>query len=153
MNEWLTVMTSSPAVTPATRSARCSAVVQFETAQACGAPTKAANSRSNAATSGPWVSQPEVSGPRTASISAWPRVGRAIGISCRSAVMMLGNERRLSLLPPPGDEAIEAVLEPHQRLEAQFVLRAPRVGEPPRHWIDLARRRVLDRQPRAHRLE
>ena len=54
MNEWLTVMTSSPGPTPTASSARCSAVVQFDTAQACGAPTNAANSRSNAATSGPW---------------------------------------------------------------------------------------------------
>ncbi len=34
MKVWLTVMTSSPGPTPATSSARCSAVVQFETAQA-----------------------------------------------------------------------------------------------------------------------
>ena len=59
MKEWLTVMTSSPGLTPTASSARCSAVVQFETAQACGAPTNAANSRSNAATSGPCVIQPE----------------------------------------------------------------------------------------------
>ena len=39
MNEWLTVMTSSPGPTPSASSARCSAVVQFDTAQACGAPT------------------------------------------------------------------------------------------------------------------
>jgi hypothetical protein len=34
MKLWLTVMTSSPGTTPATSSARCSAVVQLETAQA-----------------------------------------------------------------------------------------------------------------------
>ncbi len=39
MKEWLTVMTSSPGPTPTASSARCSAVVQFDTAQACGAPT------------------------------------------------------------------------------------------------------------------
>ena len=39
MYEWLTVMTSSPGCTPAASSARCSAVVQLDTAQACGAPT------------------------------------------------------------------------------------------------------------------
>ena len=49
MNEWLTVITSSPGPTPTASRARCSAVVQLETAQACGAPTAAANSRSNAA--------------------------------------------------------------------------------------------------------
>src|SRR3954466_11383332 len=59
MNEWLTVITSSPAPTPTASSAKCSAVVQFDTAQACGAATCSANSRSNAATSGPWVTQPE----------------------------------------------------------------------------------------------
>ena len=59
MNEWLTVTTSSPGPTPTASSARCSAVVQLETAQACGAPTAAANSRSKAATSGPCVTQPD----------------------------------------------------------------------------------------------
>jgi hypothetical protein len=33
-NEWLTVTTSFSGPTPLTRSARCSAVVQFDTAQA-----------------------------------------------------------------------------------------------------------------------
>jgi hypothetical protein len=55
MNEWLTVTTSSPGPTPAARSAKCSAVVQFDTAQASVAPTYSANSFSKAATSGPWV--------------------------------------------------------------------------------------------------
>ena len=59
MKVWLTVTTSSPAPTPRASSARCSAVVQFETAQAWSAPTSAANSASKAATCGPWVSQPE----------------------------------------------------------------------------------------------
>src|SRR5678816_4847117 len=59
MNEWLTVTTSSPGPTPTASSARCSAVVQLDTAQACGAPTAAANSRSNAATSGPCVTHPD----------------------------------------------------------------------------------------------
>ena len=35
MYEWLTVITSSPGPTPTPSSARCSAVVQFDTAQAC----------------------------------------------------------------------------------------------------------------------
>jgi hypothetical protein len=43
---------------PAARSARCSAVVQLLTAQACGAPTKAANSCSKAATSVPASASP-----------------------------------------------------------------------------------------------
>ena len=46
-------------------SARCRAAVQFDTAQAWSAPTSAANSCSKAATSGPWVSQPErIAAPR-----------------------------------------------------------------------------------------
>jgi hypothetical protein len=39
MNEWLTVITSCPAPTPTPISARCSAVVQLDVAQACWAPT------------------------------------------------------------------------------------------------------------------
>ena len=39
MKVWLTVTTSSPGPTPTASSARCSAVVQFDTAQAWGAPT------------------------------------------------------------------------------------------------------------------
>ena len=62
MNEWLAVITSSPGPTPTASSARCSAVVQLLTAQAWSAPTKAANSCSKAATSGPCVTQPEQHG-------------------------------------------------------------------------------------------
>src|SRR4029079_3246369 len=117
MNECETVMTSSPGPTPAARSARCSAVVQFDTAQANGAPTNAANSRSNAAPSGPCVSHPVVSGPRTASISACPSVGRAIGIgrSCSAVVVVvLGIGCRLSLLAPPRDDDAGAGLDRQQ---------------------------------------
>src|SRR5690349_21756143 len=81
MNEWLTVMTSSPAPTPTARSARCSAVVQLETAQAYGAPTATANSRSNAATSGPCVTHPDKIARRAASASRSSSQGRATGIS------------------------------------------------------------------------
>ena len=80
MNEWLTVTTSSPLDTPHAASARCSAVVQLDTAQACGAPTAAANSRSNAATSGPCVTQPERIARRAASASRSSSSGRATGI-------------------------------------------------------------------------
>src|SRR5258707_15850936 len=86
MNEWLTVITSSPGWTPSTRSARCKAAVQFDTAHACGAPTYAANSRSNAATSGPCVSQPLRSGRAAASTSSSPTQGDAMGIFVRTPV-------------------------------------------------------------------
>ncbi len=85
MYEWLTVTTSSPAVTPATIRARWSAVVQFETAQAWGAPTYSANSRSNAATSGPCVIHPLRMTRRAASASASPIKGLAIAIMCAPA--------------------------------------------------------------------
>ena len=70
-------------------SARCSAVVQFDTAQACGAPTKPANSRSNAATSGPCVTQPDRITRRTASTSRSSRIGLAIGICCTCPAVAL----------------------------------------------------------------
>ena len=131
MNEWLTVMTSSPAATPTARSARCSAVVQFDTAQACGAPMYSANSCSNAATSGPCVSQPEASGRCTARISLSPMTGRAIGTwrtprdgrrSCRHRI-------RFALARPPRHQLAQAVFERHRRLEAEL-LRGPATCRP-----------------------
>src|SRR6266853_3611091 len=65
---------------PRVSHARCRAVVQFATAQACLAPTYSANSLSNAATSGPWVTQPERIGRPAAWASSAPRHGLAIGI-------------------------------------------------------------------------
>ena len=47
------MMTFSPAPTMTESNARCSAVVQFDTAPALAAPTKVANSCSKAATYGP----------------------------------------------------------------------------------------------------
>ena len=86
MNEWLTVITSSPTPTPSASSARCSAVVQLDTAHACSAPTAAANSRSNAATSGPCVTQPERIARRAASASRSSIQGRATGIIVRTLI-------------------------------------------------------------------
>src|SRR4051812_6648312 len=80
INEWLTVTTSSPGLTPAASKARCNAVVQLVTAQACGEPTNSANSRSNAATSGPCVTQPERITRRAASASRSSIQGFVIGI-------------------------------------------------------------------------
>src|SRR5262249_789460 len=87
MKEWLTVMTSSPGFTPAASNAKCNADVQLETAVAWGAPTYSANSRSNAATSGPWVTQPDRIGRRAARASASPIVGLATGIIFDTGVL------------------------------------------------------------------
>src|ERR1044072_2728355 len=81
MNEWLTVITSSPGPTPHAARARCNAVVQLDTAHAWAAPTAAANSLSNAATSGPCVTQPDRIARRAAAASRSSSHGRAIGIS------------------------------------------------------------------------
>src|SRR5512138_3578069 len=80
MNEWLTVITSSPAPMPNATRATCNAVVQLETAQACDAPTASANSCSNAATSGPCVIQPERMTRLAAAASCSSIHGRATGM-------------------------------------------------------------------------
>src|SRR4051812_23763912 len=122
MNEWLTVITSSPAPTPTARSARCSAVVQFDTAHANGAPTNVANSRSKAATSGPWVSQPVDSGRRTASISADPSEGRATGImGKRSTAARSCTGHPFALAAPPGDDLGESLFERHRGDEFEIL--------------------------------
>src|SRR5688572_7180387 len=95
MNEWLTVTTSSPGPTPDAASARCSAVVQLDTAHAWVAPTAVANSRSNAATSGPCVIQPERMDRRAASASRSSIQVRAIGIITAGTV--ISTRRRLGL--------------------------------------------------------
>src|SRR5690242_16798910 len=97
MNEWLTVMTSSPAPTPRTCSARCRAVVQLETAHACGAPTYAANSFSNAATCGPCVTHPDRMASRAAAASSSPSTGLAMAIDCRNDWLFIAPPP----LPPP----------------------------------------------------
>ena len=84
MNEWLTVITSPPGFTPTASSARCSATVQLETAQAYSASTSAANSFSKPATWGPCDSQPERIAACAASASSRPTKGRVIGIKTPS---------------------------------------------------------------------
>src|SRR5688572_25148705 len=79
--QWITVLavaqnvsglvtTSSPGPTPDASSDRCRPAVHELTATACAAPTLSANARSNAATRGPVVSQPDASTSATASASA-----------------------------------------------------------------------------------
>ncbi|TND06494.1 MAG: hypothetical protein FD123_3532 [Bacteroidetes bacterium] len=72
--------TSSPGPTPAASSARCSAVVQLETAIACFTPWRSAKSRSNSFTFGPCVTQPLNKGSRMACHSSSPRQGCDIWI-------------------------------------------------------------------------
>src|SRR5262245_33278843 len=106
MNEWLTVMTSSPGPTPRAKSARCRAMVQFETAQACGAPTKRANSRSKADTSGPCVTQLERKTAATAPASSSPIEGFISGIST-SATPLMTHGFGAGLAPrPPADPVV-----------------------------------------------
>ena len=69
------VTTSSPAPTPATRSARCSASVHEDVAMAWAAPAYSAKRSSSSATRGPDVSQPDSSVATTASISGRPMIG------------------------------------------------------------------------------
>src|SRR3982750_1147252 len=107
MKEWLGTITSSPEPTPLASRARCSAVVQFETAQACGAPTNAANSRSKAATSGPCVTQPE----RIARPAAWTLASSMSGLATG---IMLASVTGLS-------DGVSVLIEPpHKAGEARF---------------------------------
>ena len=69
-----------PALTPAASSARCSPVVQLETATAYAAPTCSANSFSKAATSGPCVIQPDMMTRAAACASRSSITGLMIGI-------------------------------------------------------------------------
>ncbi len=80
-NENGLVTTSSPSPTPTARRARCRPAVPLLTAQACGAPTRAANRRSNSARRGPSDNCPERSTSITARSSASPSTGRASGIT------------------------------------------------------------------------
>ncbi len=80
MNDSDGTTTSSPGPTPASTSARCSPVVQLETATPSAARTLAANADSNAATRGPWATHPLRNTSVTALTSASPSTGRMIGI-------------------------------------------------------------------------
>src|SRR5262245_16227499 len=129
-------MTSSPAPTPRATRATWSAVVQLDTAHACGAPTSAANSRSNAATSGPCVTHPERMARAAAATSASSSAGRAIGIigSVPSPAHPVSNvlaleelRRRAALRRVPVAQATQAVLERDSRREPEQCRRLRRV--------------------------
>src|SRR5215211_230939 len=73
-------MTSMSGPTPSAMQARCSAAVPLESKTDCRAPENAANSRSNAVTSAPSVSQPLSITPTTAFRSSEPRSRSESGI-------------------------------------------------------------------------
>src|SRR3954447_13571998 len=73
--------TSSPGWRSSSAIARCSAAVQDDTATACCAPTEAVNAASNAATRGPWATQPEARTSATAAASCSPSTGRMTGMT------------------------------------------------------------------------
>src|ERR1035441_4045618 len=73
MNDSDGTITSSPGPTDVTTRARCSAVVQEETATAWPTPTAAANFSSNSATRGPCATQPELTAAAAAAASSGPR--------------------------------------------------------------------------------
>src|SRR5947209_7999737 len=132
MNEWLTVTTSSSAPTPSACKARCSAVVQLDTAQACGAPTDRANSSSKAATSGPCVTQPDRIARRAAAASSSPNVGLAM-----TSMMELSSNLALHLdRPGPRNEPAQTFQERHLGHETQIFAGSARVGQAPRHRVD-----------------
>src|SRR4030095_11209484 len=75
------VITSSPGPMPRAASARWRPEVAEFTANAYGARTYSANSRSNLAVFGPVVSQPDFNVSITSSISSFPIAGRLNGIN------------------------------------------------------------------------
>src|SRR5438094_518749 len=127
-------MTSSPALTPAASRARCNAVVQFETAQAYGALTRAANSRSNAATSGPCVIHPDRMTRRAASASGSPIHGLAIGIIEISLPGVLRESNRTSGFPP-GHETFQSFFQRNAGAESEYLFGFTGIREAPRHGI------------------
>src|SRR5574342_378127 len=151
MKEWLTVTTSSPGRTPTASSARCSAVVPLETAQAWRAPTYAANSRSKAATSGPCVTQPERMARPAAWTSASSMSGFATGII--GLASDTGSPDGFDVRAQPAGQAGQPFLEPHLCLEPQQLPRTGGVGQaaPHLHRLPLRRQRdVLRLDLRAH---
>src|SRR5215471_2845786 len=134
-------MTSSPGRTPTASNAKCNAVVPLETAHACGAPTKSANSRSKAATSGPCVTQPERIALSAADTSSGPRFGRATGtksldMACNAPWLPIAHdsifqkfERRSSLAGVPISKLSEAVFERHSGFEVQQFARLRTIRE------------------------
>src|SRR6185295_12632732 len=78
------VITSSPGPMPTARSASASASVPVPTPIACAAPDAAANSRSNASSSGPSTNQPRVT---TRSIASRTSAASTPGFKSRNGIM------------------------------------------------------------------
>src|ERR1017187_1217548 len=149
--EWLTVITSSPGPTPTARSARCSAVVQFETAQAWRAPTACANSVSKAATSGPCVTQPLEMGRRAASASRSSIHGLVMGMGLRAGC---GSDMHglfgLLLAAPPLYQLAQAFIERDGGFETEQAFGLGRVGDAPGYGIHLPLGAVFEGRAGAH---
>src|SRR3954469_3838609 len=127
--------TSSPGPTPSRCSARCSAVVQLDTATASVVPSRRAKSSSKARTRGPWATQPEVTASAAAAASSSPIHGRITGIvgspvtGCVTVVIgrlprravgsrgAAGGWRLLGL--PPLDQSPQPVVQADLRLPAE----------------------------------
>ncbi len=80
MNDSDGTTTSSPAPTPASRRARCSPVVQLDTATASVVPVRVENAASNSLTRGPWATHPDATAAAAASASSAPSSGFITGI-------------------------------------------------------------------------
>ena len=153
-------ITSSPGPTPAATSARCSAVVQFETTIAWRAPVYAASASSNSCTRRPWVSQPERTASAAAAASSSPTTGFVIGMRTGRVVPAVigglhsgkrrqraracdgGSVRACQQVMVPLREQPQAARQHRPRLEPDHLPRLLRAGLPPRDVDDVAGRRV-----------
>ena len=85
-NEYVLVMTSSPAPMPSAIKATRSASVPDETPIASATPSVSASSRSSASTSGPWMNR-WLSQTRVTAARIWSRIGRYCASRSRSGTM------------------------------------------------------------------
>src|SRR5262249_52777681 len=117
-----------------------------------------ANSRSNAATSGPCVTHPERIVRRAASASRSPIHGLATGIVPFSGTRLLlthshgrtnwqGPQGSLGLLlSPPRDQSLQALSNGDLRFETDLLLRSSDISQTPWYCIHFARRAILGLQ-------
>src|SRR5256884_223373 len=141
------VITSSPGPIPSVASAVCSPAVQEFSARAPGAPTNAANSRSNVRVLGPVVIQADLSVSTTASISACPICGGANARNVRrragAGARGIGEGGRTPPAgTPPDRSGARPPPPPPNPARARTRGRPPRcrVGRPRRRPASIARR-------------